>query len=581
MMIKNATLAKNDEGEWALDNTYYWPSNGSVNFIAYTSSDAITYDSDTNKLSYTLPDRVEDQKDLLLATTEALSSGEVDLSFQHICSQLTFTLADDLPNGVIQEIKLSGIKYKGEYDIDEGTWKLNDDTKAFTLDTLGQETVENTAGKLNASKTLMLLPQDISNVELKLTISYYTSETNATATSITYTVTSGQKWQSIIDSTTLQKGRKYTIVISQSSSTPVENTGETKETTIELSEETSTDSGSADYQEFDSFYFTKEYTFKLKDTTKKWKIVSTADWLTFTKEMGKYQAYGFWVDSEKGSTTVEGTASDATADHKITVYAYCTENEGDQRDATVTLIEDGLFTEFEYMRQQALYKSSSSATFYTARYGYATPCVWGFYNDWGSMVFTCENEQSVYDQISTNKSYIVKDDTNKTITINFGQLNDVVYTKALYGMISTKNLYFHTDNSNTNATENSSYGSDGKGLQLMLQTAFALLEKSDSHTGDINTFINCAVVRAVQYNKFSLKSLYGVDVPNLEVSDMAWYLPGISEITSNKLESGKVYWTATGSKSDGTLYGQTFNTSGTQSTSERSSTNYVRAVRSL
>jgi hypothetical protein len=573
MMIKDATLAKNDEGEWALDNTYYWPSNGSVNFIAYTPSDAITYDSETNKLSYTLPDQVEDQKDLLLATTDPLSSGAVGLSFKHLCAQLTFSLDSDLPNGVIHDITLSGIKYKGTYDIDNDTWELKDDTKSIKLDTLGQETVNGDSHvlQLASEKTLMLLPQDISNLKLSMTISYYTTAT--TTTTITYSITTGQQWETTIGESQLEMGKIYTIKISKSSSTTVENTGSTETKVITPSSSTTTDSESANYQEFDSFYFIKEYKFTLKSDTKKWKIVANdADWLTFSKEMGKYQQYGFWMDSEKGNAYVEGTYKDAV-NNVITVYAYCTENTGDQRDATVTLAEDGIYTNCEYMRQQAPYQPSGKS-FYTARYGYAKECVWGFYSDWGTMVFTCANEHSVYDQITGDTSYIVKDDTNKTITLKFGALEGVVSTKNSDGLLSNKNLFYHTDNS-------SSGGSDGKGLMLMLQTAFALMDKCDSYTGDINTFLNCGVVRAAQYNKFTLTTLYGVGVPNLASGDMKWYLPGISEITTDLLTESTTYWTATGLKSNDVCYAYTYTPPSTSTSNydTRESAHLIRAVR--
>jgi hypothetical protein len=573
-LINNAMLFRDKDEGWTMDNVYYWPQKGSVNFTAYTPRNALTYDSINNTLSYTVPDKVEDQKDVLLATTDALSGGKVGLTFNHLCAQLSFILDSDLPKGVIEEISLSGLKYKGTYDIKKGTWSLKDDTKTFALDTLGQETLhaDTVINKLDDVKTLMLLPQDLTNVELNLTISYYTQ--NKTSSTITYTITTGQQWKTTIGTSKLEQGKSYTIKISSSNSTIDSTTGTTSTTTITPSTSTDANDSTAVYQEFDSFYFIKKYIFTLKPTTKKWKIVANdATWLTFTKTMGKYHKYGFWVDSEKGNAYVEGTAEDAV-NNKITVYAYCTENiSSSQRDATVELIEDGIYTDCEYMRQQAPYQPLGKS-FYTARYGYPTPCVWGFNTTWGTMVFTCVNEHSVYDQISADGTYITKDETNKTITLNFGALEGVVSTKNDDGLLSNKNLFYHTDNS-------SSGGSDGKGLMKMLQTAFALMDKCDSYTGDIDTFLGCAAVRAAQYNKFTLISLYGVDVPNLESGNMVWYLPGINEITTDLLTSSSTYWTATGYKSNDICYAYTYTPPSTSTSNydKRENSHLIRAVR--
>jgi hypothetical protein len=571
-----------------MDNVYYWPQKGSVNFTAYTPRNALTYDSINNTLSYTVPDKVEDQKDVLLATTDALSGGKVGLTFNHLCSQLSFILDSDLPKGVIEDITLSGLKYKGTYDIKKGTWSLKDDTKSFVLDTLGQETLhaDTVVNKLDDVKTLMLLPQDLTNVKLNLTISYYTQ--NKTATTITYTITTGQQWTTTIGTSKLEQGKSYTIKISSSNSTTVTDssgnpTGTTSTTTITPSTSTDANDSTAVYQEFDSFYFIKTYTFTLKPTTKKWKIVANdATWLTFTKTMGKYQKYGFWVDSEKGNAYVEGTAEDAV-NNKITVYAYCTENiSSSQRDATVELIEDGIYTDCEYMRQQAPYQPSGKS-YYTARYGYPDACIWGFHPTWGTMVFTCKENQTVYNNITADSTYITKNDTNKTITLDFGALEAVVSTKDSNGQLSNKNLFYHTSNNTTNG------GSDGKGLMKMLQAAFSLMGNCDSYTGDINTFLSCAAVRAAQYNKFTIQKPFGVEVPNLPTDSIKWYLPGSAEITTDLLKSG-TYWTCTGLKTTSnntttySAYTYTVTTSGTTATATsgsdtRDSSHYIRAVR--
>jgi hypothetical protein len=231
---------------------------------------------------------------------------------------------------------------------------------------------------------------------------------------------------------------------------------------------------------------------------------------------------------------------------------------------------------------------TSNSDYCNIETGVAETSQWGFYSGWCTLTFNVTKE--LYDQIegiskevsSTEIYPLVSKTTSSgndpiyTVTINFGNLQYIVSTNEGDGVTSTKNLFFHTDNTYTTA------GKDGNGLLKMLQTAFALMrsDKATRTSGDINTVMQSAIVRAAQYNQFTLTTNLGESVPT--ISSITWYLPGTGQLSTSQLTSGRTYWSSTG-YSSGTTYSAYSYTSTTNTTStataSRSTSYYIHAVR--
>ena len=94
----DADVSEQVNNRWTTDNTYYWPGNGhTLQFYALTPDDAgirmPATPASTHLSSYTVPQDVAEQRDILVATTEELSGNynqAVPLTFEHICTAIKF-----------------------------------------------------------------------------------------------------------------------------------------------------------------------------------------------------------------------------------------------------------------------------------------------------------------------------------------------------------------------------------------------------------------------------------------------------------------------------------------------------------
>lgn len=97
-----------------------WPANGRVRFFAF----ALPKDSPrpftlsgadaSPTITYTVPDKVADQHDLMAACTDA-TSANVTLNFRHILTAVKVVTAEDMIPGKITEVTFSGIPNMGTY----------------------------------------------------------------------------------------------------------------------------------------------------------------------------------------------------------------------------------------------------------------------------------------------------------------------------------------------------------------------------------------------------------------------------------------------------------------------------------
>lgn len=135
-----------------------WPANGNVRFFAFAllddSSKPFELSGGEKKgaptITYTVPNEVADQHDLMAACTDA-KSATVDLNFRHILTAVKIVTAKDMIPGTITEVKFSGIPNKGTYTpaptlsndlVDKGTWQIEETSEKGVYTVTHEVTIE-------------------------------------------------------------------------------------------------------------------------------------------------------------------------------------------------------------------------------------------------------------------------------------------------------------------------------------------------------------------------------------------------------------------------------------------------------
>jgi hypothetical protein len=161
---------------WKTTKDYYWSgnSNKTVSFYAYYPTDISKNISHTAgsapTLSYTVPDDVDSQPDIIVASKTNVAGNtttSTDLTFNHIFAAVKFKSASTgLPSGSNTTIKVKNVQYKGTYIFGSG-WTNYTDTKDFSI-TTDLSTFGTAADITNSKETLMMLPQTFSNITIEL-----------------------------------------------------------------------------------------------------------------------------------------------------------------------------------------------------------------------------------------------------------------------------------------------------------------------------------------------------------------------------------------------------------------------------
>ncbi len=324
-----------DDGSniWSGNHTYYWPGAAhELQFYAWAPADAFTGTPATpasKTLSYTVPDEATAQKDLVVATTAALSgdhNAAVPLSFQHICTAVRFVVGSEMQAGIIKSVGLRGVYYEGTYDMSNSAWALDEQTTYF-----GQQLNQTTDGTENdgdvitsSDGTFMMLPQTLPEsavVEVQFQ-SDLTGETRMLTASI-----AGMTWE---------MGKTVTYKLSISPEFDL----------YFLSEP----------EAQDAHYVIYPITIKAESVPKGWTLTSNApDDVTFVET---FPAEGiknlvdqqYWLKEYCGTPTLTSTSSG-----DVKVYVFVRENIADQdRDIVLSLAPMG--------------KSTQSATFTFKQY---------------------------------------------------------------------------------------------------------------------------------------------------------------------------------------------------------------------
>lgn len=319
----DADVSEQVNNRWTTDNTYYWPGNGhTLQFYALTPDDAgirmPATPASTHLSSYTVPQDVAEQHDILVATTEELSGNynqAVPLTFEHICTAIKFETGSQMQPGSIRSVTLKGVKTTGAYDMFSGKWTLTKDVGNYTQELAKTMTGTETPGSevTTAAQTFMMLPQTLpqgATVEVVFVDDVTGNERPLSAT---------------IDGTEWPQGKTVTYKISIS-----------PEYEFKLSEERILDAHYEIYQTTLSVSGVPEGT--------QWTISSPDDvavTIQAQSDMNSWAKQGYWTDrmmraNSSGSTTDNGSARgnasySGTGSGEFPIAIFVPENVGENK----------------------------------------------------------------------------------------------------------------------------------------------------------------------------------------------------------------------------------------------------------
>lgn len=301
---------------WITDK--YWPGNQKrLTFFAYAPhsdnlSTYLTVNATTGAptLSYTVPDDVSKQKDLLVTKhskehptqdIEGNKNQVVNMAFYHALTAVQFKIGGKMAPCTIREIKVENVYNKGTYKFSDASWTGQSTTATYTISP--NYVVSSNSGRnnifTNTSDMLMLLMPQTLPAEAKITITINDGQDRTLTLpineqvwqaghSVTYTLstaTEDDTYQiSVTDATLNEKGGSATCSVTSYRQTyygtqiPVGWTA-----TYHVDEETTEQTGNSEY--VTSFKYSSDE--GLSSTTSQ--LTATLDKLYFVSDAGSNQ----------------------------------------------------------------------------------------------------------------------------------------------------------------------------------------------------------------------------------------------------------------------------------------------------
>lgn len=180
-------LAQSNGSTYSMSPVRYWPESGKMRFVAHAPvGDAAFsfYGVDDSgrgpRVHIEIPDKVENQKDLLVSYSEEIDckgrSTSANLNFKHALTGIRFVCDKKMPKGVITNITISGVRHEGDFfynlgaasqssssdlslDANFNQWELYD--KTFSLNLNYKITGEDNAVVTTGENTFVMLPQSL------------------------------------------------------------------------------------------------------------------------------------------------------------------------------------------------------------------------------------------------------------------------------------------------------------------------------------------------------------------------------------------------------------------------------------
>ncbi len=228
--------------DWGYEPLKYWPATGKISFFAYAPYDedaelSANTEAGTPTLTYTVPDAVGEQIDLLVAGAQKDKTGNtVEFSFKHALSRIGFgvklanstdfdaataidfskiTLSADFYPSATLTLDLDGdnVQWADEATAARATYTLNntEDTND-NIQTISTLSTTDTAPINNTSSYLMVLPQDFSGVgdEMEITANFSLSTEDEKLNGGEFTANYEFTGKVALE---LEAGKAYTIVL--------------------------------------------------------------------------------------------------------------------------------------------------------------------------------------------------------------------------------------------------------------------------------------------------------------------------------------------------------------------------------
>ncbi len=291
--------ATNNGSVWITDNIYYWPGEEhNFKFYAWAPTDVsslITPPTPQDALfTYTVPQEATAQKDIVVAAPTREIQGDADsavaLNFEHVCTAVSFAVGNIQPD-TIKSIALKGVKSAGTYDMSTRLWTLDDTTADFSQE-LNKYISGSETEITNAEGTFMMLPQELpSGAYVEVVVCDANNKQRTLSASIGNT-----EWE-------MGKHVTYKLSITPEYGINIEVPTEAQ----------------------DAHYITFPITVNVEDYDGAWTLTSnfTND-VYFTPTQTDLQKQGYWIDDDKGSSTISGSGSGS-----FLYYVYVTENVGE------------------------------------------------------------------------------------------------------------------------------------------------------------------------------------------------------------------------------------------------------------
>ena len=183
--IDNATVKKQQGTEfWLPTQDYRWPAERyAVKFFAYApqnlgTAGSVTLEDNTPKLTYKAPSDAAEQQDIVVASPDAVQSGQrnaVELTFRHILTAVRIKATGNT-KGKISQVSLKNIRSAGTFDFGSMKWSgVESSEKTNYIEQLETAAGENGGEEdyflIDDERTFMLLPQQLDDdAELEITI---------------------------------------------------------------------------------------------------------------------------------------------------------------------------------------------------------------------------------------------------------------------------------------------------------------------------------------------------------------------------------------------------------------------------
>lgn len=165
------TEVRGQDGVWSPAADHNWPGKGKkLRFFAYAPYNTpgielpAQHEAGYPGLTYTVPEKVQDQKDLLVAASGEMAgdhNATAPLTFRHALTAVRFVVGKDMQKGKVTNIILKNVYGKAVYDMDADAWSAFEETKDFSQ-TLNKNVDGQTGEEITPeARTFMMIPQQL------------------------------------------------------------------------------------------------------------------------------------------------------------------------------------------------------------------------------------------------------------------------------------------------------------------------------------------------------------------------------------------------------------------------------------